>query len=245
MRNIAIVGATGGIGLALVHWYAERWPDAMIWASHRTPVVPQTPDLPRLQWVPLSLESDRSLEKFAESLGKVTSTLDLLILCTGWLHDDHHMPEKSVRDLSSTAFERSMRVNAIAPLLLVSQLEPLLVRGSGSRDARCRIVFLSAKVGSISDNSLGGWHAYRMAKAALNMGVRNLGIEFARSKRKPLVVAVHPGTTHSALSKPFAKSRLPVVGAGETAKRLGKFVEEMTDAQQGQFFHWDGTPIPF
>lgn len=244
MENIVVVGASGGIGLALADWCAQRWPDAQVWATYRSGS-PGKADHAKLSWLALDLERDSSITYFSEKLGSAISSIDLLLICSGWLHDADHMPEKSLRDLSSTAFSRAMRVNAVAPLLLVAQLESLLVRQSGSVAQRSRVLCLSAKVGSISDNSFGGWHAYRMSKAALNMGVKNLGIEFARSKRKPLVVAVHPGTTHSALSAPFAKSRLPVVSAEVTASRLGELVENLSEQQQGQLLHWDGTQIPF
>ena len=191
MDNIAIIGATGGIGQALTQWCTERWPTASIWATHRN-ATPPPRGFSRVHWLPLDLMSDQSIADFAETLGRATPQVDLLLVCTGWLHDEQHMPEKSLREVSSEAFDKALRLNATAPLLLVAKLERLLVRSPGNNTERTRIMLLSAKVGSISDNSLGGWHAYRMSKAALNMGVRNMGIEFARNKRKPLVVAVHP-----------------------------------------------------
>lgn len=245
MQNIVVVGASGGIGLALVNWCARRWANSQIWATYRSAPPAVTAEHAAISWLPLDLAQDESIADFAAALGVATSSVDLLLLCSGWLHDAEHMPEKSLGDLTSTAFARAMRVNAVAPLLLVAQLESLLVRPPGSSEQPSRIMCLSAKVGSISDNGLGGWHAYRMSKAALNMGVQNLGIEFARNKRKPLVVAVHPGTTHSSLSAPFAKSRLPVVAAEVTAARLGELIENLNDEHQGNFLHWDGSPIPF
>jgi len=199
----------------------------------------------QINWLPLDLESNESIATLANDLAAATPSLDLVLFCSGWLHDENCRPEKSMKELSAAAFSKAMRINATAPLLLVAQLESLVVRASAKVPERCRIVFLSAKVGSISDNGLGGWHAYRMSKAALNMGVRNLGIEFSRSKRKPIAVAVHPGTTHSALSRPFATSRLPVVDTEITADRLGAFVESINDERQGKFYHWDGAELPY
>ena len=245
MQNIVVVGASGGIGLALVNWCAQRWVNSKIWATYRSAPPAVNEGFSAISWLPLDLAQDESIAAFCAGLKSATPSIDLLLVCSGWLHDAEHMPEKSLSDLTSTVFTRAMRVNAAAPLLLVADLESLLVRPPGSSGQRSRIMCLSAKVGSIGDNSLGGWHAYRMSKAALNMGVRNLGIEFARNKRKPLVVAVHPGTTHSGLSAPFAKSRLPVVAAEVTAVRLGELVENLTDEQQGKFLHWDGSPILF
>jgi len=244
LKTIAIVGANGGIGAALVRLCAQRWPDATIHATCRQ-------DKRRLQldakarWYPLNLVDDNSIAEFVHALGDNTDSLDCLFICSGWLHDQDHLPEKSVRDLNATAFEKALRINATAPLLLMGALSELLTRPPGSDKDRAKVMALSAKVGSISDNALGGWHAYRMSKAALNMGIRNLGIEFARNKRKPIVCAVHPGTTHSALSAPFAKRGLAVVEADTTAERLGDLTQALSDRHQGGFFHWDGSPIPW
>lgn len=243
MHNIALIGANGGIGRALMRWCSEHWSTATIWATYRTSFDNDRADAPNIRWLPLDLASDPSITQFATTLNDATHSLDLLVFCSGWLHDNDHMPEKSLRDLSSAAFDKALRINATGPLLLTAKLSDLLTRKPGSNAARSKVVMLSAKVGSIEDNSLGGWHAYRMSKAALNMGVRNLGIEFARNKRKPLVVAVHPGTTDTALSKPFAKRGLNVVDAKLAAERLGQFIVQVTEEDQGGFFHWDGSKI--
>lgn len=243
MHKVAIVGASGGIGRAFVQWCSGHWPDATLWASYRTSFDVAGVNAPNVHWLPMDLTSDASIAKFALTLSEATDALDLLVICSGWLHDEQHMPEKSFRDLTSAAFDKAFRINASGPLLLTAQLSELLTRNPGNDGARAKVVMLSAKVGSIKDNNLGGWHAYRMSKAALNMGVRNLGIEFSRSKRKPVVVAVHPGTTDTALSEPFAKRGLSVVDAGVAAERLGRFVESVTEKDQGGFFHWDGSEI--
>ncbi|MEM1230922.1 MAG: SDR family oxidoreductase, partial [Pseudomonadota bacterium] len=181
-------------------------------------------------------------EAAAEAVQARAPRFDAVIIASGWLHDAQHQPEKSVRSLSMSAFERAYAINAAGPLTLLAALLPALRAPTGT--PRTRIMVLSAKVGSIGDNSLGGWHSYRMAKAALNMGVRNLGIEFARNARSPLIAAVHPGTTETPLSAPFAKRGLPVMRAATTAARLLDFLSAMTDDHQGGFFHWDGSPLP-
>lgn len=243
MQKIAIVGANGGIGRALVQWCTAQWPNATLWASYRASRQGTEADSPNVHWLPLDLTSDESISTFARSLAAATNTLDLVLICSGWLHDEQHMPEKSFRDLTSTALDKALRINAIGPLLLSAQLSELLTRQPGHDGPRAKVVILSAKVGSIKDNQLGGWYAYRMSKAALNMGVRNLGIEFSRNKRKPVVVAVHPGTTDTALSEPFAKRGLNVVDPDIAAARLGQFVDGVTDQHQGGLFHWDGSLI--
>lgn len=243
--QLAIIGATGGIGNALLDWYTEHWPDARIWASHRPDHPPPTSSAQTITWVPLDLQHDASIDAFCQRLTDADAILDLVFICTGWLHDAQHMPEKSLRDLNGPQLDQALRINATAPLLLTAGLSTVLSRSGTNNHQRPRVIALSAKVGSISDNSLGGWHAYRMSKAALNMGVRNLGIEFARSKRKPLITAVHPGTTHTALSEPFAKRGLEVVDAAMAAQRLSTFAAQMDESHQGGLYHWDGTAIPW
>lgn len=245
MQDIAIIGATGGIGHALLDWCGTRWPEARIWASTRDVADSNQPHPAgaTVQWLPLDLQINPSIEAFSQHLLNSTDQLDLLLICSGWLHDAEHMPEKSVRDLNAGMLDKALRINATAPLLLMAQLTPLLTRPTANNRDPARVLALSAKVGSINDNSLGGWHAYRMSKAALNMGVRNLGIEFARSKRRPLIAAVHPGTTHTPLSEPFAKRGLDVVSADVTAERLGHFVCNMNETHQGGLYHWDGSTI--
>ncbi|MFK7913497.1 MAG: SDR family NAD(P)-dependent oxidoreductase [Pseudomonadales bacterium] len=242
-NELAIIGGTGGIGRALLDWYATHRPDARIWASHRPGTRPPTTGAGAVTWVPLDLQQDTSVTAFCQRLNDAGAALDLLLICSGWLHDAQFMPEKSLRDLNGEQLTRALRINASAPLLITAGLSEALSRSAARSGQRPRVIALSAKVGSISDNSLGGWHAYRMSKAALNMGVRNLGIEFARSKRKPLIAAVHPGTTDTALSEPFAKRGLAVVSAEIAAERLSAFAEQMSDRHQGGLFHWDGTAI--
>lgn len=243
MNKIAIIGASGGIGRAITQQYIERHADCQLWATYRTAIDVERSTPANVHWLPLDLENDRSIADFADSMQQATDSLDLLLICSGWLHDDQHMPEKSLRDLSTAAFDKALRINASAPIFLAAKLAGLLTRPAGGDSTRAKLVMLSAKVGSITDNSLGGWYAYRMSKAALNMGVRNLGIEFSRSVRKPIATAVHPGTTHSALSEPFAKRGLKTVTADVAAQRICEFVDNMSGEHQGGLFHWDGSEI--
>lgn len=242
-RRLLITGGTGGIGSALLRAAGMRWPDTELLATRRPEVAPPPALATSAQWLELDLESATSISACAERLKGQGHRLDAVVLASGWLHDAEYQPEKSVRNLKLAAFERAYRINAAGPLTLVAELMPLL--RASDPDDRTRLLFLSAKVGSIRDNGLGGWHSYRLAKAALNMGVRNLGIEFERNVRSPVAVAVHPGTTQSPLSEPFSKRGLPVVSAAETAERLLDFLAAINDSQQGGFYHWDGSALPY
>lgn len=243
--RILVVSGTGGIGAALLGAAAKRWPDAERLATRR----PEAAHGAQAdQWFPLDLTDETSIEHCAAAIAE-TGNLDLVLIASGWLHDAEHQPEKSLRQLSASAFAKAFAINSSGPLLLLKALDPVTTRrresGGSPPPERCRVLVLSAKVGSSSDNNLGGWHAYRMSKAALNMGVRNLGLEYTRNARKPLIAAVHPGTTESPLSAPFAKKGLPVVDPGVTAERLLDLAEQLTPEQQGGFFHWDGTTLPY
>jgi NAD(P)-dependent dehydrogenase (short-subunit alcohol dehydrogenase family) len=240
-QNLLVVGGGGGIGQALLVAATRRWPGCARTATHRPGHPPPQGPHEAHRWLPLDLTSETSITEFSAALLDQEEQLDGVVVASGWLHDADHQPEKSLRSLSMEAFDRAWRINASGPLTLLSKLSPLLRAGAG--EARPRIMMLSAKVGSISDNSLGGWHSYRMAKAGLNMGVRNLGIEFARSQRAPIIAAVHPGTTESPLSAPFAKRGLPVVEAAVTGERLLDFFDAMIPSHQGGFYHWDGTSL--
>jgi NAD(P)-dependent dehydrogenase (short-subunit alcohol dehydrogenase family) len=162
------------------------------------------------------------------------------ISCTGILAGDHGQPEKTLRQLSSGKLQIDYQVNALGPLTAFSSLANHL------RSEDMRAVFLSAQVGSIEDNRLGGWYGYRMSKAALNMGVRCLAIECARWRSAPVIVAVHPGTTVTNLSRAFTKTRkAPVQSAATCARQLKLLVETLDSGQSGQFLTLNGQTLPW
>lgn len=138
--------------------------------------------------------------------------------------------------------QQSLEVNLIQPALYLQQLLPLL-----QKQQNVKIAVLSAKVGSITDNQLGGWYSYRMAKAALNMLVKCSSIELARYNKDATLISLHPGTTDSELSAPFQKN-LPagqLRSAAATAERLIQVITELKPEQTGALLNWDGTPLPY
>lgn len=166
--------------------------------------------------------------------------LRLVIDATGFLHDDQFKPEKSLRQIDPAQFAHSFAVNATGPALLMKHFLPLLA-------AHERSVFatLSARVGSISDNHLGGWYSYRAAKAALNQLMRTAAIELARTRKQAICVALHPGTVDTDLSRPFTKAGLDLQTPAEAASRLLAVIDGLTPAQSGFLFDHHGTQIPF
>ncbi len=165
--------------------------------------------------------------------------LRLVIVATGLLHDGALQPEKNLRALDAAALARSFAVNAIGPALVAKHALPLL-----PRDGKCVFAALSARVGSIADNRLGGWYGYRASKAALNQLVRTFAIEMQRTHPDTIVAALHPGTVETRLSAPFRGDR-ETVAPDVAAANLLHVIDDLTPADSGGFFAWDGTAIPF
>ncbi|EQB19747.1 SDR family NAD(P)-dependent oxidoreductase [Novosphingobium lindaniclasticum] len=172
----------------------------------------------------------------------------LVIVATGLLHCGDHGPEKALRDLDPAWLAQLYAVNAIGPALVAKHFLPLLPKTiPGAGPVRPVFAALSARVGSISDNRLGGWHGYRASKAALNMLVRNLAIEERRRNDRAIVVALHPGTVDTALSRPFQGNVQPgkLFDAERAALQLLDVIEELKLADSGKLLDYEGKEIPF
>jgi len=164
----------------------------------------------------------------------------LVINTLGLLHSDQVIPEKRLADFKQTSFEQVMAVNAQSTVLLAQNLEKLL-----GRKASCLLVALSARVGSISDNRAGGWISYRVSKAALNMAVKTISIEWQRTRPGMALIAYHPGTVDSALSRPF-QSRVPMEKLFTphfAAQKLLELIRGLKATDSGRFFAWDGSEV--
>lgn len=185
----------------------------------------------------LDLLDESSIAAAAARLG---GGLDLVIDATGALHGQGMQPERALRQIDPVQMARSFAINAIGPALLMKHLLPLL-----AGDRRAVFATLSARVGSIADNRLGGWYSYRASKAALNQLVRTAAIELARTRPAAICVALHPGTVDTDLSRPFAKAGLEVQAPALAAARLLAVVAGLTPAETGQVFDHLGKPIPF
>ena len=232
--NVMILGAGGGIGRALLEEYSSSPDVSCIYATHHRDVSSVTP---LIRWLRADMSDPASIMALVE---QVDRPIHRWISCTGILASDHGQPEKTLRQLSSSKLQFDYQVNALGPLTAFSALANQL------RSGDVRAVFLSAQVGSIEDNRLGGWYGYRMSKAALNMGVRCLAIECARWRQAPVVVAVHPGTTETNLSSAFTKTRkAPVQSAAACARQLKVLVESLVSGQSGQFLKLNGQTLPW
>ena len=237
-QSAVVFGASGSIGSALVRQLAASGQYGTVYAGARGPLL----DLPKgAAAFQFDLTDEETIAAAARSFAAPPA---LVIVATGTLHDPSRgiAPEKSWRMIDPAAMARLMAINAIGPALIAKHLLPLL-----PRDRRAVFAALSARVGSISDNRLGGWHAYRASKAALNMLVANFGIELARSHPRAIAAALHPGTVASALSAPFRQSTPdnPLFTPDQAAKHLLGVTDRLTPADSGGLFAWDGQRLPW
>ena len=238
-RNPAIravvVGASGGIGAALAAALTGR--GGLVHALARRPLPEGAGWLPGI----VDITDETSIAAAFAAL-EGGPPLDLVLVATGLLHDGAIRPEKSLRALDPANLARAFAVNAIGPALVAKYALPLMPR-------RTRSVFaaISARVGSIADNRLGGWYGYRASKAALNQLVRTTAVEAARTHPQAIVAALHPGTVATGLSAPFRSGSDPatIVDAATAADNLLRVIDGLTPADTGGFFSWDGTRIPF
>ncbi len=223
-----VIGATGAVGSALAkRLSADARFGAVVGLSRNgTPA--------------LELTSEESIGKAAATVAALGLPLRLVIDATGFLHDGVAMPEKTWRDLSADRLAHAFAVNTIGPALLMKHFLPLL-----ARDGKAVFATLSARVGSIGDNQLGGWYGYRASKAALNQMVRCAAIELKRSAPAAICVALHPGTVDSGLSAPFERRGLDVRPPHRAADDLLGVIDSLTAADTGTFLDHKGENPPW
>ena len=220
-----VVGASGGLGQAFCE------------LLQRDPRCARVQALSRQSHPPVDLQDEASVREAAAALNDGASW-HLLIVTSGVLHGPGLRPEKRLADIEAISFERVLAINTIGPALLLCHFTPLM-------DKSCsRVGLLSAKVGSIEDNRLGGWYAYRASKAALNMVVKTAAIELARTHKGLVIAALHPGTVRTALSQPFNGEELgrdPEQAAGQL---LG-VLNALNPGDSGCFRAYDGAVLPW
>ena len=223
MERALVIGARGGIGAALRDALAAR------------PGMRAVVGLSR-SGDGLDVTDEGSV---ARVLGALEDDFDLVFIATGILDGAGHPPEKALKDLAPEALVEQFHVNAAGPLILLKHLVRLL-----PRDRRAVVAALSARVGSIGDNGLGGWYSYRMAKAALNQGIRSAAIELGRSHRQAICVALHPGTVETRFTASYA-GRHRMVAPAEAAANLLRVIDGLGPADSGGFFDWAGKRVPW
>jgi NAD(P)-dependent dehydrogenase (short-subunit alcohol dehydrogenase family) len=223
--SAVVIGASGGIGAALEAALIDEGIAVQGFARS------ETGDRH------INLEDEASI---AAAAGRIKGSPDLVIVATGLLHDGERGPEKAMRDLDPVWMARNFAINAIGPALVAKHFLPLMPKSG-------RMVFavLSARVGSISDNKLGGWYGYRASKAALNQLVRTLSIEDKRRNSSGIVVALHPGTVDTDLSRPFQGNVSPgrLFKPDRAAVQLLDVLDGLRAPDSGKLFAWDGVEV--
>ncbi len=237
--RVVVLGAGGGIGSAVVDLLAASPRVEKVYAYVRTRPAPAHP---KVESARFDLEDEASIAAAAANC-IAGGPLNLVFVATGVLHDGIRLqPEKTWRALSAEALAKSFAINAIGPALIARHFLSAMPRGEKGVFA-----VLSARVGSIDDNRLGGWYSYRASKAALHMLVRTYAVELARQNSRALCVALHPGTVDTQLSRPFQASvpDAKLFSPHYAAERLLSVIDSLDVSASGKVFAWDGQSIAF
>lgn len=251
LRSYLICGASSGVGLALVDNLVHNDQVLNVWATARHPEQSvelrnlQTQFPNKLRIAPLEAGTQEDYTRLRDVIAQQGTGLDVVINSMGLLHSPEGLrPERKIEEFNLEDHLKVYQVNCVSTLILAQALKSLLRESSAPTFAA-----ISAKVGSIGDNNIGGWHSYRISKAALNMAIKNLSLEMGRLHKNSLFVALHPGTTETKLSEPFmagARKKYKIHTAQETAQNLLHVLNGLEcPKDNGSFFSWDGNSLPW
>jgi NAD(P)-dependent dehydrogenase (short-subunit alcohol dehydrogenase family) len=238
-----IIGGNGGVGQEFIRQLQDLEQVESIIATHRRPLEnlhPQTND--KVQWVQVDVRDESTIANLATYIKSQQIKPNLIINCIGILHTSEFGPEKTWRHLNSQTMHDVFAINAFAVALLGKHLIPQM-----PRQERSIFASLSARVGSIADNRLGGWYSYRASKTAHNMFVKTLSLESLRKYPKLAIVSLHPGTVETSLSEPFTARYDPnkLFTVTRSVKELSSVIAGLSSSDTGGFFAWDGQAIPY
>jgi len=235
-ESALVIGAGSSIAQALIDELLQGHVNKVVGVS-RQPIA----GLDKVEQL-LCDYSEESITQVAASLRDSASSLRYVFVCNGILHDHRHQPEKRLEDLDAEALTQLFQVNAVLPALWLKALLPLLHHSSG-----CVLTVFSARVGSIGDNRKGGWYSYRASKAALNMLVRTAAVEYARRAPAVKLLAYHPGTVDTALSRPFQRHvpTAQLLTPAAAAQKLMAVISSLTPDGEASFLDWSGKQVPW
>lgn len=243
--HIVIQGAGRGIGRAMAKQAMIAGATNLILTARHPSGTAGFRDLPpsdHVHWVKMDFLDPSSITTAAADIIDKIPRIDRLVIAAGVLQDEVTQPEKRLADLDPKGLHHLIQINAIGPMLLVKSLWPAL-----RKPHPLVVASLSARVGSIADNRLGGWYSYRASKAALNQLSHTVAIELARYNPESCMVTLHPGTVDTDLSRPFQKKDATTApsSADHSAAQLWRVMNDLHPAQSGGFFSYDGRSIPF
>ena len=235
MKNVAIIGSSGAIGRAFLDAYIADKDISNIYSISRTEVKSNDK---RIIHINIDVTDEVSVKAAASKIEE--NRLDRLIVATGVLHTKSFGPEKSIKDIKIENFVKIFSVNAFGPALIGKYFLPLM-----TKDQKSIVAFLSARVGSISENKLGGWYAYRASKSALNQIIKNFSIEAKRTNSSGIIIGLQPGTVKSKLSEPFQKNvkKGKLFLPEDSVDSLIKVIENVMQNDSGKIFDWEGEEI--
>lgn len=234
--KVLIFGGNGGIGHAICRNLAQHSPDIEVHATYRNQQPTHSHET--IIWHKLDVTDEAQLQLLANEI----EHLDWIINAVGLLHDEDHGPEKNLKSFDPDFYLKNIMNNAMPTMLIAKHFQSALKHSS-----QPKLATISAKVGSIKDNQLGGWYSYRSSKAALNMLLKTLSIEWGRTMPKACVLSLHPGTTDTELSKPF-QANVPegkLFEPDRVAADLIKIISEATSDISGSFLAYNGEELPW
>jgi NAD(P)-dependent dehydrogenase (short-subunit alcohol dehydrogenase family) len=245
LKTALIVGGGQGIGLGFVHQLLATANIERVYATYRR--LESATELlaisdSRLCCFQMDITDESQIAAVISKIQTETTALHYVINCVGILHEGEIQPEKSLRHINGDRLLRYFQVNSVGAMLLFKHIQPLL-----KHEDRSILATISAKVGSIGDNQLGGWYGYRASKAALNMFIRTTAIEYKRTCPQAIVVALHPGTTDTRLSLPFQRN-VPAEQLFSVERTVGQLLGVMAglnSSDSGEFYSWDGSRLPW
>ena len=236
-KRVAVIGSNGAIGNSICQNLID---DDSVEEVYKFSRVIKSEDTDKIKNIEIDIEDEDSIKNCVQKLAS-NIKFDLIFVATGILHNDSDIfPEKSIRDISIDKLQKVLLVNTIGPTLVGKYFIPFL-----RKDSRSVFAFLSARVGSISDNKLGGWYSYRASKTALNQIIKNFSIEVKRSNPSAIFVGLQPGTVKSYLSKPFEKNvkAEKLFTPDYSSEKLLDVISNLTNEDSGKVYAWDGEEI--
>lgn len=232
-----VIGASSTIAQAAIQQFEGDQDCLGILAVSRS--LPNNPVDEKTQW----LESDyteASIQQVCRKLTPYSGKINKVLICNGVLHDESMMPERKLEEIRASQLDTIFHTNTIIPMLWLSQLLPVL-----QGEQATQVALFSARIGSISDNKTGGWYSYRASKAALNMLIQTSAVEYARRAKNVKLIAFHPGTTDTPLSKPFQRSvpKDKLFTADFVATQLLSIMENIAMDNKAAYLDWNNQPI--
>ena len=239
--HAVVIGGNGGVGQEFIRQLQDSDQVHSIVGTHRKPIS-ESFHHPKVTWVQVDVRKEETIEALATHLKGTGVKPNLIINCIGILHTSEFGPEKTWRHLNAQTMHDVFAINAFAVALLGKHLIPQM-----PRQERSIFASLSARVGSIADNRLGGWYSYRASKTAHNMFVKTLSLESLRKYPELAIVSLHPGTVETSLSEPFTARYDPnkLFTATRSVKELSNVITGLSSSDTGGFFAWDGQAIPY